>query len=255
MNTHMTDYRKAHRMALLSMDSYLEPEDFEKRYGGQFKFFSSGSTQCYVLQSSPNYTGNNLVPMGEIIICFRGTEVTQFADIKADLEFLKVYESGWGMVHEGFQESLNLVFDELMAYVSSNLTTQRLIFTGHSLGAGLATLCMARMGDVESELYTFGSPRVGDKGFSEAFRHQLPNCYRFRNHNDLVTRIPKIGYHHIGTMYYFDEVGELKVDPPWWYRFKEFCYGMLSGFISFEVDSLRDHSVSRYTHRLSKYNR
>jgi hypothetical protein len=242
-------------MALLSMDAYLEPEAFEKRYGDQFEFFSSGSTQCYVLKSTIRSVKKSsyLVPQDEIIICFRGTEVTQFADIKADLEFLKVYESGWGMVHEGFHEGLNEVFEAVLKSVSNILTTQKLIFTGHSLGAGLATICMARMGDVESELYTFGSPRVGDKGFSEAFKYQLPNCYRFRNHNDLVTRIPKIGYHHVGAMYYFDDIGELKVDPPWWYRLKEFCFGMLGGLISFEVDSLRDHSISKYVHRLVPY--
>jgi len=254
MNTHMTDYRKAHRMALLSLDAYLEPDAFEKRYGNQFKFFSSGSTQCYVLQSNA-YTSPKslLVPQNEIIISFRGTEATQFSDIKTDLDFMQTYESGWGMVHEGFQKGLDAVFDELMAHVSASLTTQKLIFTGHSLGAGLATLCMARMGDVESELYTFGSPRVGGKGFSEAFKHQLPNCYRFRNHNDLVTRIPKLRYYHVGTMHYFDESGVLKVNPSWWYRFKEFCSGMLGGFIGFEVDSLRDHSVSNYVRCLAPY--
>ena len=125
MNTHMTDYQKAHRMALLSLDAYLEPDAFEKRYGSQFKFFSAGSTQCYVLQSNA-YTSPEslLIQQNEIVISFRGTETTQFSDIKTDLEFMQTYESGWGMVHEGFQKGLDAVFDELMAHVSASLTTQ-----------------------------------------------------------------------------------------------------------------------------------
>lgn len=250
----MIDYSKAHRMALLSMDAYLEPKDFEERYGDQFTFFDKGTTQCYLLISKNGYRPNSVVvPENEIIIAFRGTQPTQFADITTDLEFLKSYESGWGYVHSGFQEALDLVFKELMGKITSMRSYQKLIFCGHSLGAGLATICMARMGDSDSELYTYGSPRVGDKEFSNNFKFQRPNSFRFRNHNDIVTRVPKIGYRHVGRMFYFDDIGMLKTNPSWIYRVKEFITGMLGGFVKFEIDSFKDHSITHYVQRLSAY--
>lgn len=252
----MLDYVKAHKMALLSMDAYLPVVEFAERYGDQFEFFSKGTTQCYLLHAAKRSVANShLISENELIIIFRGTEPNQFEDIKTDLEFLKSYESGWGNVHHGFQDALNLVFPDLIDKVVSMRSYQRLIFCGHSLGAALATLCMARMGDVDSELYTFGSPRVGDRDFVKAFDCQRPKVYAFRNNNDIVTRMPKIGYRHVGTMYYFDSFGYLHIDPTWWYRFKEFCSGMIDGFISYEIDSFKDHAISNYVHRLSNYAR
>lgn len=249
------DYSKAHKMALLSMDAYLDPKDFEERYGDQFTFFDNGTTQCYLLVAKASSAHSAIVYEDEIIIAFRGTQPTQFSDITTDLEFLKTYEPGWGYVHSGFQEALDLVFKELVAKVSLIRSYQRLVFCGHSLGAGLATICMARMGDADSELYTYGSPRVGNKEFSINFKHQRPKCYRFRNHNDIVTRVPKIGYRHVGKMFYFDDIGVLKTDPSWWYRLREFVVGMLGGFVQFEIDSFRDHSISHYVYRLLAYTR
>jgi len=252
----MLNYVKAHRMALLSMDSYLPVTEFAERYGDQFEFFSEGTTQCYLLHSSKRSISQpRIIAEDELIIVFRGTEPNQIEDIKTDLEFLKSYESGWGDVHSGFQEALDLVYPALLDKVASIRNYQRLVFCGHSLGAALATLCMARMGDVDSELYTFGSPRVGDRDFACAFNCQRPKVYAFRNNNDIVTRMPKIGYRHVGTMYYFDSFGHLKIDPAWWYRFKEFCSGMIDGFISYEIDSFKDHSISNYVRCLSNYAR
>ncbi|MCA9453043.1 MAG: hypothetical protein KC584_10520, partial [Nitrospira sp.] len=57
-------------------------------------------------------------------------------------------------------------------------------FTGHSLGAALATLAADRYGDVQG-LYTFGSPLVGDEGFARDF---YVSGYRFVNNNDVVAR-------------------------------------------------------------------
>ena len=112
---------------------------------------------------------------------------------------------------------------------------------------------MARFDDVNSELYTFGSPRVGDRSVRADFKLRYAKCFRFRNHNDVVTRSPKIGYYHIGSMYYFNSAGILKIDPSWWYRTKEFVTGMIKGIGRRELDSFADHSVDRYVHRLESY--
>lgn len=240
----MIDCKKAFQMAVLAQDAYLPPAEFAAKYRN-FEFISEESTQVYIVRLD-----------GSICIAFRGTEVESFQDIKLDLEFLKSPEpGGWSYCHTGFQEGLDSVWEELEATVDEmRIGAEPLVYTGHSLGAGIATVCMARHGDMcTSELYTFGSPRVFDKVGANGFRYQRPLVYRFVNHTDLVTRIPKIGYHHVGIPYYFNESGALKIDPPWWYRAWEYAKGMLGGFVRFEVDSLEDHPVDNYVNKLARY--
>ena len=70
--------------------------------------------------------------------------------------------------------------------------------SGHSLGAALATLTADRFPKVRS-LYTFGSPRVGDREFAENFTVE---AHRFVNGNDIISRLPPEGlYHHVGQIH------------------------------------------------------
>jgi hypothetical protein len=87
----------------------------------------------------------------------------------------------------------------------------RILLTGHSLGAALATLTASRM--PLSNLYTFGSCRVGDASFAEAMG--TINNTRFVDCCDLVTRVPpkEFGYVHVGSLRYIDRNGELLDSP------------------------------------------
>ena len=72
---------------------------------------------------------------------------------------------------------------------------RRLFITGHSLGAGLATLAaadLASQGAAHSPTtYTFGSPRVGDKQFASKYNAlTAATSFRIANTCDLVTAIP-----------------------------------------------------------------
>lgn len=223
-------------MAKLSRDAYLSREGFATRYTN-FDFFSNGSTQCYLLRTDT-----------ELIVVFRGTEPTKLNDIAADLKFRMEYLPGWGMTHRGFKSALELVYDKLLKRIIELRSHHKVIFTGHSLGAALATLCMARFGDTSAHLYTFGSPRVGDRAFSECWRFQMTNCWRLRNHNDVVTRNPGVllGYRHVGDMYYISHSGIVIKNPPWWVRVREFVTGTVRGLSRHHLDSFADHGISNY---------
>jgi hypothetical protein len=80
----------------------------------------------------------------------------------------------------------------------------RLLFTGHSLGAAMATLASSLQ--PADSLYTFGCPRVGDPAFVNSLRG-LDN-HRYVDCCDLVARVPPegmLGYTHLpGDVFYID---------------------------------------------------
>ena len=187
------------------------------------------STQCYVAHND-NF----------IIVAFRGSESKErpgtngrdiryiIADWQVDLRANLVESGQGGLVHEGFKEALDEVWDSsdpaqenmyLKPYLDSisNKNGRQLPvwFTGHSLGAALATLAAKRYGDAAT-LYTFGSPRVGDGAYAEGFHL---DSYRFVNNDDLVTKLPfPFPYRHVGRMKYIDSDGNVLDAPSLWRR-------------------------------------
>ena len=94
-------------------------------------------------------------------------------------------------------------------------TRKTIWFTGHSLGAALATLAVDRFGTERvGGLYTFGSPRVGDKVFQKAF---TAPCQRFVNNTDIVVHLPPptllADYAHVGNLRFIDSAGKIVTDP------------------------------------------
>lgn len=196
------------------------------------KFFSGPSTQCYVANNKDFAW-----------VVFRGTEIRTrnkeksgllakfdirniIEDILADMDFLPADSEGqsdeglldklkhWfsdfggqGMVHRGFKRALEEVWEELFDYLKQQDAAGRTLwFTGHSLGAALATLAAARYGNVQG-LYTFGSPMVGDADFCQNFKHSA-RTYRFVNNRDIITRLPPFPpFQHVGELYFIDSNG------------------------------------------------
>ncbi len=80
--------------------------------------------------------------------------------------------------------------------------TTHVTVTGHSLGAGIATLLaldLAAHSLVPNTCITLASPRVGDLSFSHVFNHVVPNAYRVVNRLDVVPNVPPaLMYWHVG---------------------------------------------------------
>lgn len=226
----------------------------------EVKFFSGSGTQCYVA-SNEDF----------VIVAFRGTEIRLrkgkmdfqniVADIMTDSDILLVPSGQGGKVHEGFKKALDEVWEErgLRQYICSKDNGHRTIwFTGHSLGAALATLAADRYGNVRG-LYTFGSPRVGDEPFKNDF---YINTYRIVNNNDIVARVPPEGlYRHVGNLKYIDENGILHDNPSRWETLTHGILGRIShifnslgqirsGFASLVPDDIVDHIPLLYATHL-----
>ena len=150
--------------------------------------------------------------MDFILVSFRGTEIKEKEDILTDAKWIPVDSGQGGDVHQGFKDALDSVWDGLLHSLQKLQSGRTVWFTGHSLGAGLATLAADRYAPTQG-LYTFGSPRVGDESFKKDFH---VNAYRFVNNNDIVTRVPPPGlYSHVGRLLYIDSQGIIHDNPKW----------------------------------------
>ncbi|MEW4487318.1 lipase family protein [Thalassoglobus sp. JC818] len=183
----------------------------------------------------------------DCIVACRGTEPTEWNDLKADVNATMAVAETVGRVHRGFKQEVDDLWPQLFKELEANRKT--LWFTGHSLGGAMATICagrchQAKLDPAPMELHTFGSPRVGNKRFvnSVPLTH-----YRWVNNNDLVTRVPPmwLGYRHTGKLMYIDSNGQYgRVSKA---QYAQDCWnGFWTGLKKGEFDLLADHSMTCY---------
>ena len=144
------------------------------------------------------------------VVSFRGTDVKDSSNLVFDVDLELVKWEGAGRVHEGFLSALEEVREDLESAIES-VRPCRLVYTGHSLGAAMATL-MAGLHRPDA-LYTFGSPLVGDSDFVAGLQG-LTN-YRYVDCCDLVARVPpeELGYRHLGVPHYIKRNRKVTINP------------------------------------------
>jgi hypothetical protein len=154
----------------------------------ELRFFDGGKkgTQAIlVLSEQPLFA----------VLVFRGTEQAA-SDFAADLADLSVRRDREVIdVHSGFREQLEAVWDEIEEQL--NQLVSPVFYTGHSLGAALATLAAAKR--PPQAVYAFGSPLVGNAAFARSVA-QL-RLHRVVDGSDIVTVLPpsRFGFVHVGT--------------------------------------------------------
>jgi triacylglycerol lipase len=250
--TYHFDLKTAQRLAAAAELVYAEPHVVERTAiqqwrSSRFCFFDVEATQCVVAADQRM-----------IIVCFRGTETDRPEDWIVDIDFDLVEGPMQGRVHAGFYEALSCVWqmlDEQVRRLQAERPRQ-LWVTGHSLGAALATLAVARWREMKrpvSGLYVFGQPRTGDETFARNFDFAFrPYTFRIVNNLDIVTRTPprSFGYRHLGSLIYITESGDLTYDVDQWQRFLNGWHGAIEMILDWGREGVEDHSMILYRQRI-----
>ncbi len=222
--------------ALLSEAAYARPNAVKLMVPAatEVELWDRGDAQAYRLGFP-----------GAVYVVFRGTQVTtgfSWGDIFANAKVRKVpWPSGpiaTSRVHRGYKAQFEaLEADVLRVWTDHRVGKDRrpLLFCGHSLGGALATLA-ASVYPPDITL-TFGSPRVGDRAFSET----LPKHFKRIHHDhDIAVRWPlaAFGYRHGGDPIHLADDGILT--QRWGWRDMMF----------WPLGSL-DHPIGRYREALA----
>jgi hypothetical protein len=205
------------------------------------------------------------------IVAFRGTQPDDWEDILDDACFATVQWDA-GYVHDGFARRLGHLNEEMQRRIGNLPADCPVWFTGHSLGAAVATLAAYRHRAKTGGVYTFGSPLVGNAIFSGSFADIRRPSYRYVNDHDVVTRVPPAPfaipnglYTHVADMRWIDKEGNVGTAMPSLSQFVRTVFGSpraildvvelhaahALGVITLRrqptlPDSLRDHSPLYY---------
>jgi triacylglycerol lipase len=197
--------------AELSRLAYVRFEEGEEGVlAASLAFMGFGKPHCIHNPQTNTQAFCSVSRDGTPYIAFRGTQADKVDDLLSDLRFLPVRWTGKGRVHRGFLRALESVSEEIEDWLTP-YTESACVVTGHSLGAAIATLMVARLD--HAELVTFGSPRVGTAAFARMFNGRAVR--RYVDCADVVTRVPPpVGYKHVCRMIYVDRDGIAHAEVP-----------------------------------------
>ncbi len=156
------------------------------------------------------------------LVAFAGTDPFVWQNIFTDGAFLKTPRG----THQGFQSALDDVWPQLFPLIQSS--GRPLIFAGHSLGAALSVLAAERAFDESTEpggdptlapslIYTYGLPRTGNATWASAYDNTKKlgdKTFRFVHASDIVSRVPNVGFQHVGHMLNCDSSKKFTMPPP-----------------------------------------
>ena len=124
--------------AKLSAIAYLAPD--EAKRGARALGFTT--TEFYDRSGAQAYRFQN---KHDLVIACRGTQPTEFGDIKADLKAMPVLAETISRVHRGFKTEVDDIWPMICEDIDRKVNLDRkLWFCGHSLGAAMATIMASR---------------------------------------------------------------------------------------------------------------
>lgn len=227
----LTHNQKAYLFAKFSKQAYDEEPNF---YGFESVKIAVDNHAAFVLYNAT-----------DIVVVCRGTEITDIKDITTDAKVILVEsQTGTGKAHLGFETAAKAVWPHVLMLINNYHTTQRIWFTGHSLGAAMSLIMSAvyntMLPDMKTVLFTYGCPRVGDRAntaLGEVTHH------RYVDSSDIVPRSPIswFRYQHFGQLHYLDKNGK-EIDANWYDILKD----RVLCFINNPTNIIEKHFINQY---------
>jgi len=210
------------------------------------------------LEGVHSYTFDNLngsgclVPQGDnTLVFFKGSDDMMDFVMDAMMFMGKYYVEGVvvvvvGKAHAGFLASWAILRREAFKAVERLDPHKEKVYTvvGHSLGAAMALMMaddLKTMGYMVEEVYTAGSPRVGDSRFVAWLKSRL-RIVRIVNNYDLVPVLITgwFGwYKHVGTSVFLRDLYSVDSGAYRWNPLGYFRSGIKDHLISSYVSSLK----------------
>ena len=165
--------------------------------------------------SDDSLTGTRVYVMKNkttLFFAIRGANIISRVEKDAQLPFLDVIcSNGFPRnkynnlkVHGNFLKQFTSVKFQLMDIINDHKEAgiTNIMFIGHSFGGAVATLaaacCKSHYPKYNVSCITFGSPRVGNKQFSEYFNDIINCSKRVVYGDDILTKVPYYFYKHVG---------------------------------------------------------
>jgi len=184
-------------------------------------------------------------------IVFRGTD--SLTDAAWDLVICQKQLEDGVKVHQGFYNQLHYgnVFDDMKQFIRQLFVETpdwTVYICGHSAGAADSTIASYLLSkefpNITFNVFTFASPKVGNKKFKEIY-NSIPNLNQLRicYNRDVVTSVPTFSYYHVGNNLWYKSGNET-----WYYydKFSAFSYYIYYFY------NVYDHSGIRYVNALEK---
>lgn len=156
----------------------------------------------------------------EVVLSIRGT--TNFQNALTDIALFTPCDdvAPGARAHAGFLTAWHEIADRAgaaLAAAKKENPGYKVVIAGHSLGAGVATVgttYLRRDAYAGSDLFTYGSPRVGNDVFADYVNGQSGSEYRVTHYDDATPNVPLLimGYRHAGPEYWLSTPGERKID-------------------------------------------
>jgi len=188
----------------------------------------------------------------DVAVAIRGTEGVFEWVLDFDFSLTPFPYSTAGNVENGFSDFYSSFRTgkthlaprvvEALAELIQRGTATTLSITGHSLGAALATLLAidvaANGGFTTPVVYTFASPRVGDKVFAGTYDGLVETSWRIANQNDIVTNLPPqfVGYTHVDAYYPINSDDRCKHNVVCWHSLETYLNTLDATSVALDAD-------------------